>query len=65
MAPLGWRRNGSIRVAINKGRQEGEGLIKRDKQPIHFKSKKKAISKDKYNKIREEKTAKKSEPLKI
>ena len=48
-----------------KGRQEGEGLIKRDKQPIHFKSEKKAISKDKYNKIREEKTAKKSTPLKI
>ena len=48
-----------------KGRQEGEGLIKRDKQPIHFKGKKRTTVKGKHNKTSAEETAKKSTPLKI
>ena len=39
--------------------------MKRDKQPIHFKSKKKALDKDKVNKIKLEKTDVKSKPPKI
>lgn len=47
------------------GRQEGECPVKREKQPIHFKSKKKALDKDKNNKIKLEKNDKKSKPPKI
>mgnify|MGYP006435110219 CR=1 FL=1 len=48
-----------------KGRQAGEVQIKRDKQSIHFKSKKRTPGKDKHNKTSSEETAKKSKPLKI
>lgn len=47
------------------GRQQGECQVKREKKPIHFKTKNKANDKNKNNKIELDKTDAKSKPPKI